>query len=186
MTAFSGNWFQRRSARRKAASEAYARLLSHALAPVHYAASGVPDTFGGRAGMVTILTSLACDRISRMGGPEAARLIQRLDELVLDGFDAALREKGVGDASIARKVRKLAQNHAGLGKALFAALQDADSHGQAARIADVLRRNGVVAATRAVSMATILLGLQARLARQSDEEILHGRFEWITNTPVQG
>jgi hypothetical protein len=73
-----------------------------------------------------------------------------------------------------------------LGKALFAALQDADSHGQAARIADVLRRNGVVAATRAVSMATILLGLQARLARQSDEDILHGRFEWITNTPVQG
>lgn len=186
MTAFSGNWFQRRAARRKAAAEAYARLLSHALAPVHYVASGVPDTFGGRAGMVTILTSLACDRISRIPGPDAPRIIERLDALVLDGFDAAYREKGVGDASIARKVRKLAQNHAGLGKALFAALKDAESPGQAGRIADVLRRNGVVAATRAVSMATILLGMQARLARQSDAEILHGRLEWTSNAAAQG
>jgi len=186
VTAFSGNWFQRRSARRKAASEAYARLLSHALEPVHYAASGVPDTFEGRARMVTVLTSLACVRLSQLGGPEAARLIRRLDERVLDGFDAAYREKGVGDASIARKVRKLAQGHAGLGKALFEAFSDAESPGQAARIADVLRRNGVVAANRAASMASILLGLQARLARQSDTEILHGRFDWTGNAAVQG
>ena len=74
----------------------------------------------------------------------------------------------------------------GLGKALFAALQDSESPGQTARIADVLRRNGVVAATRAVSMATILLGMQARLARQSDEEILLGRLEWTSNAPAQG
>ena len=133
MTAFSGNWFQRRSARRKSVSEAYRRLLAHALAPVHYAASGVPDTFEGRARMVTVLSSLACARLSQLEGTEPPRLIQRLDTLVLDGFDAAYREKGVGDASIARKVRKLAQGHAGLGKALFAALGDAESPGQAAR-----------------------------------------------------
>lgn len=178
MAAFSGNWFQRRAARRKAAAEAYRRLLEHALAPVHYAASGVPDTFDGRARMVTVLTGLACVRLSRIEGPETPRLISRLNDLVLDGFDAAYREKGIGDASIARKVRKLAQGHAGLGKALFGAFTEGEPSGQATRVADVLRRNGVVAANRAVSMASILLVLLARLDRQADEEILHGRFDW--------
>lgn len=186
MTAFSGNWFQRASARRKAAAEAYRRLLAHALQPMHYAASGVPDTFEGRARMVTVLTSLACVRFSQLGGTEAARLVKRLDELVLDGFDAAFREKGVGDASIARKVRKLAEGHTGLGKALFAALSAGGDADNAAQVADILRRNGVVAAGREGDMAASLLALQAHQARQPDAEILHGRFDWTGNAPVQG
>lgn len=176
MTAFSGNWFQRRSARRKAAAEAYRGLLRHALEPDYYIAGGVPDTFEGRAGMVTVLTSLACARLSRIEGPEPAWLMARLDELVLDGFDAAYREKGVGDSSIARKVRKLAQGHAGLGKALFAALTSA---GGAEPVDAILRRNGVARADRAAALAESVLALGARLGRQADAEILHGRFNWI-------
>ncbi len=178
MTAFSGNWFQRRAARRKAASDAYRGLLRHALDPSHYRDLGVPDTFEGRARMVTLLTSLACVRLSRMGGAEAAGLIERLDALVLDGFDAAYREKGVGDASIARKVRALAQNHAGLGKALFAALTAPETPEQLENVAGVLRRNGVAAPDRIDALAAALGGFLAHLARQPDDQILHGRFDW--------
>ena len=176
MTAFSGNWFKRRSAQRKAAAEAYRGLLRHALEPDYYISGGVPDTFEGRAGMVTVLTSLACARLSRIEGPEPARLMARLDELVLDGFDAAYREKGVGDASIARKVRKLAQGHAGLGKVLFAALTAADG---AEPVDAILRRNGVARSDRAGALAESVLALSAQLGRQADTEILHGRFNWI-------
>ncbi|MFN7163505.1 MAG: ubiquinol-cytochrome C chaperone family protein [Hyphomonas sp.] len=179
MTAFSGNWFQRRAARRKAAAEAYRGLLHHALAPGHYRDNGVPDTFEGRAGMVTLLTSLACVRLSALPGPEPARLITRLNDLVLDGFDAAYREKGVGDASIARKVRKLAQVHAGLGKALFAALTGAAGADPAAVVEAILRRNGLAAPEKAGALARSALALHAHLGRQPDAEILHGRFDWI-------
>jgi cytochrome b pre-mRNA-processing protein 3 len=178
VTAFSGNWFQRRAARRKAASDAYRGLLRHALDPVHYREFGVPDTFDGRARMVTLLTSLACVRLSQLGGPEAAGLIERLDALVLDGFDAAYREKGVGDASIARKVRALAQGHAGLGKALFAALTAPDSAAKPQSVAEILRRNGAAAPDRIDALAAALAGLLARFERQPDDEILHGRFDW--------
>lgn len=176
MTAFSGNWFHRRSARRKAAAEAYRGLLRHALEPDFYLSGGVPDTFEGRAGMVTVLTSLACARLSRIEGPEPARLILRIDELVLDGFDAAYREKGVGDASIARKVRKLAQGHAGLGKALFAALTGAEG---AEPVDAILRRNGVARPDQAGALAESLRAISACLAQQPDSEILQGRFNWI-------
>ncbi|MEX1251183.1 MAG: ubiquinol-cytochrome C chaperone family protein [Hyphomonas sp.] len=186
MTAFSGNWFQRRTARRKAAGEAYRRLLRQALEPSWYLESAVSDTFDGRARMITLLTSLAIDRLSRIAGPDIAPLAARLDELVLDGFDAAFREKGVGDASIARKVRKLAQEHAGLGKALFAALKDDSKTQRAAQVDAVLRRNGVVAPGHAGALATTLLDLQAHLAAQPDEEILHGRFDWMAAGAGQG
>lgn len=176
MTAFSGNWFQRRSARRKAAAETYRGLLRHALEPDYYISGGVPDTFEGRAGMVTVLTSLACARLSRIKGPEPARLMARLDVLVLDGFDAAYREKGVGDASIARKVRRLAQGHAGLGKALFAALTAAEG---AEPVDAILRRNGVARTDRAGALAGSVLTLGAQLSRQADTEIMQGRFNWI-------
>jgi len=180
---FSGNWFQRAAARRKAASQAYRGMLAQALAPVHYLAGGVPDTFEGRARMVTVLASLACVRWSLIPGKDTAWLVQRLGSLVLDGFDAAYREKGVGDASIARKVRKLAEGHTGLGKALFAAFSAPDS---VAELTDVLRRNGVVAAGREGDMAALLLRLQADQARQPDEEILEGRFDWGAIAPLQG
>jgi len=183
LTAFSGNWFQRRSARRKAAAEAYRCLLRHALEPDYYLSGGVPDTFEGRAGMVTVLTSLACARLSRIEGPEAARLIVRLADLVLDGFDAAYREKGVGDASIARKVRKLAQGHAGLGKALFAALTGAAG---AEPVDVILRRNGVAHPDRVGALSASVLALNAHLAEQPDAEILLGRLNWIGASMGQG
>lgn len=179
MTAFSGNWFQRRATRRRAAAEAYRRLLHHALEPSWYLEGGVPDTFDGRAGMVTLLTSLAIARLSRIEGPDTAPLMARLDELVLDGFDAAFREKGVGDASIARKVRKLAQNHAGLGKALFTALAEGNTGLRAGQVAEILRRNGIVAPDDAAALASRLLDLETHLARQPDDEILQGRFDWM-------
>lgn len=179
MTAFSGNWFQRRGARRKAAGEAYRRLLHQALQPDWYMSGGVPDTFEGRAGMVTMLTSLAIARLSRLQGPDTAAVTARLNDLVLDGFDAAFREKGVGDASIARKVRKLAEVHAGFGKALFAALTAPDDSGKEEQLAEILRRNGAVAPDRARALAARLLALQVQLAAQPDAEILQGRFDWM-------
>ncbi len=178
MTAFSGNWFQRRIARQKAASTAYEGVLKAALVPEYYARAGVPDTFEGRSRMVTVMTSLACVRISQLGGAEARKLMESLNTLVLDGFDAAFREKGVGDASIARKVRTLAEGHSGLGKALFAALGAPDRAGREAVMADTLIRNAVTLPEQAPVLAATLLGLQARLERQADSEILHGRFDW--------
>jgi cytochrome b pre-mRNA-processing protein 3 len=188
VTAFSGNWIQRRAARRKAVSAIYRGLVHHALAPTYYADAGVPDTFEGRAGMVTALTSLACARLGRISGPEAARMIQRLNATVLDGFDAAFREKGVGDHSIARKVRTLAEAHSGLGRALFEAFSAPETGDLEARLAEILRRNGLSLPDKAAELAGALVNLQDRFTRQSDTEILHGQFDWIgagsgANTP---
>jgi cytochrome b pre-mRNA-processing protein 3 len=182
LIAFSGSWFRRRSALKKAVAEAYGRLVREALMPVHYEAHGVPDTFEGRAQMVTVMTALAHARFADVGGPLAAELTERLNARVLDGFDAAFREKGVGDHSIARKVRTLAEGHSGLGRALVEALRASDSGDG---LADVLRRNGVTTAETAGEMAAALRRYQARFAAQTDAEILSGGFACGESTPAR-
>lgn len=173
MIAFSGSWFRRRGALKKAVAEAHGRLVREALLPVHYETRGVPDTFEGRAQMVTAMTALACARFAGVGGPLAAELTERLNARVLDGFDAAFREKGVGDHSIARNVRTLAEVHTGLGRALLEALEAGDSR---RALVGVLQRNGVTRAETAGALAEALLAYQALFAAQSDTEILSGGF----------
>lgn len=180
MIAFSGSWFRRRGALKKAVAEAYGRLAREALRPVHYESHGVPDTFEGRAQMVTAMTALACGRFADVGGPLAAELTERLNARVLDGFDAAYREKGVGDHSIARKVRKLAEGHSGLGLALMAALKAGDSDGA---LEDVLRRNGVTEAEKAGALAGALRAYRGVFAAQPDAEILSGGFACGASEP---
>lgn len=181
MVPIFGTLFPRRLAERQAAAEAYRRLLHHALQPRLYLDFAVPDTFEGRAGAVTLLSSLAFARLGRIGSAEASRMVRHLDGLILDGFDAAYREKGVGDHSIARKVRKLAQGHAGMGKALFAALTGPEDSGAA--VAAVLERNGLVPEDGARKLAGAARHMLDRLDGQPDAEILAGAFDWVLPPP---
>lgn len=173
MFAFSGSWFRQRGALKKAVAEAHGRLVREALTAAFYEELGAADTFEGRAQMVTVMMALACGRLAAIGGPVAGEMTERLNARVLDGFDAAFREKGVGDHSIARKVRTLAESHSGLGRALLEALQAGDS-GEA--LADVLRRNGVTGAETAGALAAALRIQMARFEAQPDGEILAGKF----------
>ena len=58
--------------------------------------------------MLTLHMFLAIDRLRR-DAPEHDRLIRRLQEVFFEHLDAALREMGVGDLSVGRKIRGLAE-----------------------------------------------------------------------------
>ncbi|MFN3313695.1 MAG: ubiquinol-cytochrome C chaperone family protein [Hyphomonas sp.] len=173
---FSVGFFRQRAALAAAASEGAARVTREALRPVYYQDYGVPDTFEGRSRLVTVMTALACARIARIGGPDAARLADRLNARILDSFDAAFREKGVGDASIARKVRKLAEGHSGIGRALMGPLAGGADGPDAEALTDVMLRNGVCKPGHEAQLVSHLMALHRALAGQPDAEILAGLF----------
>ncbi len=159
---------------RRAAARAHQGLLTAALQPQAYLNHAVPDTLEGRAAMVTLHLSLLSERLARIGSAAAARLNSALGEAVIEGFDAALRETGVGDASIARKVRKMAETHTGLGRAVTAALR---APGEA-ELEAVLVRNGLCAPDKAGAFAAALRAVQASLAEQPDGALLCGTVHW--------
>ncbi len=166
------------SARRRAAEAAYRGLLAAALSPRLYLDLGVPDTFDARTQAVTLASALVFHRLAAENTPEAKKLVDSINRKVLDGFDAAFREQGVGDASIARKVRKLAESHSGFGRALMVALAAPDTEVANGALTDVLMRNALVDPVHAPALALAALDVRAAFAAQARAEVMSGTFDW--------
>lgn len=81
----------------------YARIVAQARRVEFYDACGVPDTLDGRFDMVALHLFLAMHRLKGQGGAADA-CARRLFEVVTDDFERSLRELGVGDQGISRRV----------------------------------------------------------------------------------
>lgn len=177
MKGFSFSRYRQRRAVRAAASLAYEGLMKAALSPELYVQGTVTDTFEGRAQMVTLHTALALHRLATAENGPAGPMAEALNARVLDGFDAAFREKGVGDSSIARKVRALAGEHYGLGRSIIAGISFSDGDA----LQDTLIRNGVCEKEGAPILSAYLLDMSRKFAAQTDEQILTGLFPWSSD-----
>jgi cytochrome b pre-mRNA-processing protein 3 len=99
-------WLMGRSLRRTG-QQLYERIVAQAREPSLYETCGVPDTMDGRLEMVLLHTVLVLDRL-QAEGPSAQRLGQHLMERLVAGVDDALRRIGLGDDSVAPRIKKLA------------------------------------------------------------------------------
>ncbi len=98
----------------------YEAIVAAARHPVFYADWGVPDTLDGRFDMLALHAFLVLDRLK---GMEQAFRQGLVDELFAD-MDRSLREMGVGDLSVGKKVRKMAEVFYGRVAAYDIALAD--------------------------------------------------------------
>jgi cytochrome b pre-mRNA-processing protein 3 len=113
----------------------YATIVAAARQPKFYADWKVPDTIDGRFDMLVLHVFLAMDRL-RSFGVEAAELRQALTDRFFAEMDSALREVGVGDLVVGKKVRKMAEAYFGRATAYTTAM--AAGH---AEMRDALARN---------------------------------------------
>lgn len=150
---------------------AYDCVMSAALDPALYQLGLAEDTFDGRFAMVTIHAALVMRRL-RECGEEGRALADALYKKVFSGFDYALREKGTGDATIAKKVRRLGESFFGLARALDAALSNSATSGT---LETVLERNGI-----SPDLAEHVANIDKSLASQDDQAVLAGEFAWPT------
>lgn len=93
----------------RAAGEAlYADLVAQARRPELYRDFGVPDRIDARFELYVLHLSLLLTRL-RGAGEAAAETSQALFDAFVDALDDSLRELGVGDLSVAKKMRKLGE-----------------------------------------------------------------------------
>jgi cytochrome b pre-mRNA-processing protein 3 len=102
--------FQRLFGRKKLdpSDALYASIVAAARQEKFYANWLVPDTLDGRFEMMVLHVFLVLDRL-RGFGSEADVLRQALTDRFFAEMDSALREVGVGDISVGKKVRKMAE-----------------------------------------------------------------------------
>lgn len=114
-----------------------ARLLAAVTAAsrrnAFFGAGRAPDTLEGRFELMTLN---ACLALMRLGGdPGLAPLAQSFADQLFAQFDAGLREEGVGDTAVPKRMRRLAGAFYGRLDAYAAALASDDEAGLAAAIA---------------------------------------------------
>src|ERR1700761_3820889 len=86
----------------------YAPLIEQARKPAFYEGGRVPDTVDGRFELYTLHLTLVARRLRREG-EMAAEPSQTLFDTFVSALDDALRELGVGDLSVAKKMRKMGE-----------------------------------------------------------------------------
>jgi cytochrome b pre-mRNA-processing protein 3 len=149
----------RRQRRSTAASRWHRWILSTARTPDPYLGGWVPDTLEGRFQMVTLVTTLVLRRL-RVAEGGAGKLSDQVYRAVFSGFDHALREEGVGDSSIARRMRKMGEEFFGLARRLDAAFAQQDA---GAGLALALTDNGVCDPAHAHLLGDWLIAQHDRL-----------------------
>ena len=100
-------WFKRRSEVTRTAEKIYGGVVAAARQPVFYERMGVADTPRGRFELVALHLFLALEPL-RVGGSEAESIAQRTIEAFVTDMDDCLREMGIGDLAVAKKVKKAA------------------------------------------------------------------------------
>jgi cytochrome b pre-mRNA-processing protein 3 len=98
----------RRSATDESAALLYQAAVNQARRPEFYLEAAVPDTLDGRFDLLALHVFLLLHRL-RAAGPRAAALAQAVFDLMFADMDQNLREIGVGDLSVGRKVKTMAK-----------------------------------------------------------------------------
>jgi cytochrome b pre-mRNA-processing protein 3 len=164
--------FLRRGASGDAADALYRSAVEAARNADFYGRYGVADTVEGRFEMVMLHAGLIVSDLKERS-PAGARLARRVSEVFFADMDRNLREMGVGDLSVGKRMQKIAAAFYGRSDAYRAGLADAMGEG----LTQALDRNvysgegGVAAA----ALAPYVRMMAGHIAETPEADLLGGR-----------
>ena len=170
----------RRGRHERVGFELYGAAVAAAREPFHYTTLGVPDTLDGRFDMVALHTFLLIQRLKRAPARGPA-LAQAVFDAMFGDMDVNLREMGVGDLSVGRKVRVMWEAFHGRATAYASAMTAGDEAAlDAALERNVWRGNpppdGATRALRRLVLAQEAHLLGRRLPAARDEDLGLGQI----------
>ncbi|MFT3731302.1 MAG: ubiquinol-cytochrome C chaperone family protein [Hyphomicrobium sp.] len=100
-------WLKKQTEIGRRAEELYGSVVAAARQPAFYGAIGVPDTPEGRFELIVLHLFLALQ--GSLGSPAEAEILrQRTIEVFVTDMDDCMREMGVGDLAVPKKVKRAA------------------------------------------------------------------------------
>ena len=164
---------------RGAAGDIYRSLVGQSRNPKFYTSGGVADTLDGRFDLVTLHVALVIARL-KGADPPLTVLSQALFDEMVGNFDVGLREAGVGDTGVGKRMKKLVQAFFGRAKAY----EDAVTRPDDGSLVEVLERN-LFRSSEAESldgcvrtMAEYVHSQYAHLLAQKDQDLVAGRINF--------
>lgn len=151
----------------------YGQIVDQARNPWFYAECGAPDTPEGRFELLTIHVYLVLQKL-KSHGDSAAALSQKIFDAFFENMDASLREMGVGDLSVGKRIRAMAEAFYGRVGAYEAAITE----GGHEALHNALSRNVFEEeqASGAPSLAKYILASKEVLGQTPIETIMAGEI----------
>lgn len=163
---------KRDDARRKTIERLYGAIVAQARTPAFYLDFGVPDTVEGRFDLLVLHMHLANARLVEAGEAGIALGQEVLDHFFED-MDGSLREIGIGDLTVPKKMRTLAEAYLGRSASYGAAIKTRDAVALAQGIArNILGRSDA----NANALAAYALQVADNLSAQATESLLSGEI----------
>ena len=168
----------RQKASTRHAARLYGAVVARARDPLFFARFDVPDTFDGRFEALVLHLFLLHHRL-KDGSDEARAVSQDVFDAFINDMDAALREAGVGDQTVPKRINKMTRVFYGRTGAMEKAI---DAENPIGTMAEVMARNvrpdqdDVTAADRALGVY-LLEGVE-RLSSMSEAEIFASDLPW--------
>jgi cytochrome b pre-mRNA-processing protein 3 len=170
-------WRARRT-NRTLIDQLHGKIVAASRRPSHYLDLEVADTFEGRFEMVTLYSGLVIRRLTRLPGI-GLELAQELTDSVFRHFEIALREIGIGDVAIPKRLKRMGEAFYGRNKAYDEGLAAAASD----RLVRALARNvygveDLAFAPMAVRLARYVRAVADALERTPIEAFAAGNVEF--------
>ena len=164
-----------------AAAQVYVTLVGQARDPLFYAELGVSDSMDGRFDMIALHAFLVMQRL-KGEGEAADKFSQHLFDAMFDDMDRALRELGVGDMGVGKRVRAMGKAFMGRAEAYELAADNESDMKQA--LARNLFRGEEVNDDVLNTMVSYMSAQRACLASQATEVILDGDISFDPATAI--
>jgi cytochrome b pre-mRNA-processing protein 3 len=154
----------------------YGSVVEQSRLPALYQTLAAPDTVEGRFEIYSLHVVLLLDRL-RGHGAQATETSQALFDTFVKALDHALREMGVGDLSVGKKMRKLGEAFYGRARSYEEAFGELPA---AAKLQGLIARTifADVEVDRSVDLAAYVIAQREFLAGQPLENLLDGRVLW--------
>jgi cytochrome b pre-mRNA-processing protein 3 len=175
-------WRARRASR-AVIEQILGEIVAAARRPALYQALEAPDRIDGRFELLTLHAGLVLRRLKTLGGLADA-MAQELVNSVFLHFDDTLREMGLSDIAVSKRLKAMGRAFYGRNAAYAAALEE----GSAARLAEALARNvyGADAAPRAGALASYVASLDVALAAIPLDTFATGDFRFPSGSIAAG
>jgi cytochrome b pre-mRNA-processing protein 3 len=167
-----GRFFKRDRQSERIAAALYGAIVAQARQPALYADLSVPDSVSGRFEMILLHLVLLSRRL-KTAGEEARKAGQEAFDLFCTDMDNSLREMGVGDLAVPKKMREVGEAYFGRSAAYEAGLSTGDVEGLAAAF-DRIVYEGRAPAGVSEAMARYSLAGAEELRRQDEAAIMAG------------
>ena len=149
----------------------YGAIVAQARSPAFYTAYGVADTVEGRFELIVLHLVLLLERLGR--DEAAASVGQQLFDVFCRDLDDNLREMGVGDLAVPRKMRRFGEAFYGRQGAYRAALASADAQAlEKAFARNIFGTDGVD--DRAARLARYARALVQLLDAEAEDALIAG------------